>query len=111
MNSMFSVVEEDFMQVKEVGVRLLYNEEQEEMSSQSDYEENVSHQIYPFGNIIPGNVSPHQPSTKLYQLGNHYCECKRCQSLMSGQPMIPVNPYDNLECWASRLLLPTTYHV
>ncbi|KAI8556490.1 hypothetical protein RHMOL_Rhmol05G0257000 [Rhododendron molle] len=66
----------EFVQVKEVGVRLLYKEEQEEMSSQSAYEDEIPHQS---GNIVPGNVSAHQPGTKFYQLGLHLVKCERCE--------------------------------
>ncbi|KAI8556041.1 hypothetical protein RHMOL_Rhmol05G0222200 [Rhododendron molle] len=86
-----------FEHVKEVGVRLLYKEEPEEMSSQSAYG----------GNIVPGIVSALQPGTKLYQLGFHPPACKYCEHLYP-PPWIPATPYDydpNLECRASELIM------
>ncbi|KAG5549271.1 hypothetical protein RHGRI_014582 [Rhododendron griersonianum] len=92
----------EYVQVKEVGVRLLYKEEQEEMSSQSAYEDQIPHQLYQFGYIVPGNVSAHQPGTKLYQLGLHLVKCEHCEHRYP-PPWIPATP-DNastVECWAA----------
>ncbi|XP_058216898.1 disease resistance protein RPV1-like [Rhododendron vialii] len=90
------------VQVKEVGVRLLYKEEQERMSSQSAYEDQIPHQLYQFGNIVPGNVSAHQPGTKLYQLGLHLVKCKHCEHRYP-PPWIPATPDNDstVECWAT----------
>ncbi|KAI8556489.1 hypothetical protein RHMOL_Rhmol05G0256900 [Rhododendron molle] len=86
----------EFVQVKEIGVRLLYEEEQKEMSSQSAYEGEIPHQ---FGNIVPGNVSAHQPGTKLYQLGLHLVKRERCDHRYR-TPWIPAtSDYDpTVEC-------------
>ncbi|XP_058216946.1 disease resistance protein RPP2B-like [Rhododendron vialii] len=96
----------EFVQVKEVEIRYLYKDEPEEMSSQSAYEDEIPHQLYQFGNIVPGIVSAHQPGIKLYQLGNHLVDCKYCKHLYP-PPWIPA-PYEydyNLECWASVVLM------
>ncbi|XP_058216249.1 disease resistance-like protein DSC1 [Rhododendron vialii] len=102
-----------FVQVKEVGVHLLYKEEQEEMSSQSAYEDKGSNQVYQFGNIVPGNVSAHQPTSILHQLGNDSSLCEYCENLYP-PPWIPVSPnYDSdlQYCWASALMAGRSFYV
>ncbi|KAI8556037.1 hypothetical protein RHMOL_Rhmol05G0221800 [Rhododendron molle] len=101
-----------FVQVKEVGVHLLYKEEQEEMSSQSAYEDKGSNQFYQFGNIVPGNVSAHQPTSILYQLGNDSRLCEYCENLYP-PPWIPVSTYDSdlQYCWASELMTGSSFYV
>ncbi|KAG5542946.1 hypothetical protein RHGRI_015890 [Rhododendron griersonianum] len=101
-----------FVQIKEVGVRLLYNKEQEEMSSQSANEESVS--LYTFENIIRGNVSALEGRTRLYQLGKHVNGhfCVYCRRLYP-QPWIPATPYDDsdfVECLASKRLALKSYY-
>ncbi|XP_058220115.1 disease resistance protein RPV1-like [Rhododendron vialii] len=101
-----------FVQVKEVGVRLLYIKEQEEMSSQSANEESVS--LYTFENIIRGNVPAHEGGMRLYQLGKHVNGhlCVYCRRLYP-QPWIPATPYDDsdfVECPASKRLAPKSYY-
>ncbi|KAG5549558.1 hypothetical protein RHGRI_014775 [Rhododendron griersonianum] len=100
-----------FVRVKEVGVRLLYKEEQEEMSSQTAYEDEIPQQLYQFGNIVPGNVSAHQLSTKLYLLGLHESGCY-CDHLYP-PPWIPTTSYDDfeVECQASRLWMVKPFYV
>ncbi|XP_058216941.1 disease resistance protein LAZ5-like [Rhododendron vialii] len=91
--------------LKEVGVRFICKQEQEEMSSQSAFEDKIP------GNIVPGNVSSHQPSTKLYQLGRHH-GCKYCEHLYP-PPWIPA-PYDydyTVESLASRLTMAKPFYV
>ncbi|KAG5549554.1 hypothetical protein RHGRI_014771 [Rhododendron griersonianum] len=107
-----SVYGGEFVQVKEVGVRLLYKEEQEEMSSQSIYEDKIPYQLYQFGNIVPGNVSAHQLRTKLYQLGCHLDDCEYCEHLYP-PPWIPTIPdYDrSVACLASRLWMWRSFYV
>ncbi|XP_058216254.1 disease resistance protein RPV1-like [Rhododendron vialii] len=102
-----------FVQVKEVGVHLLYKEEQEEMSSQSAYEDKGSNQVYQFGNIVPGNVSAHQPTSILHQLGNDSRLCEYCENLYP-PPWILVSPnYDSdlQYCWASALMAGRSFYV
>ncbi|KAI8549437.1 hypothetical protein RHMOL_Rhmol06G0024400 [Rhododendron molle] len=101
-----------FVQVKEVGVRLLYNKEQEEMSSQSANEESVS--LYTFENIIRENVSAHEGRMRLYQLGKHVNGqlCVYCRRLYP-QPWIPATPYDDsdfVECLALKRLALKPYY-
>ncbi|KAI8549443.1 hypothetical protein RHMOL_Rhmol06G0024900 [Rhododendron molle] len=101
-----------FVQVKEVGVRLLYNKEQEEMSSQSANEESIS--LYTFENIIRGNVAAHEGRMRLYQLGKHVNGqlCVYCRRLYP-QPWIPATPYDDsdfVECLASKRLALKPYY-
>ncbi|KAI8556039.1 hypothetical protein RHMOL_Rhmol05G0222000 [Rhododendron molle] len=102
----------EFVQIKEVGVRVLYKEEPEEMSTQSAYGDKLPHQLYQFGNIVPGIVSAHLPGIKLYQLGYHLVDCKYCKHLYP-PPWIPA-PYEfdyNLECWASVLMMGEPFYV
>ncbi|XP_058216269.1 disease resistance protein RPV1-like isoform X2 [Rhododendron vialii] len=103
----------EFVHVKEVGVRLLYEEEPKEMSSQSAYGDNIPHQLHQFGNIVPGIVSSNQPGTKLYQLGCHLVDCKYCEHLYP-PPWIPSTPCDydyTVECLASRLWMRKPFYV
>ncbi|KAG5550623.1 hypothetical protein RHGRI_015536 [Rhododendron griersonianum] len=111
-----SVYGGEFLNVKEVGVRLLYEEEPEEMCFHSAYGDKIPLQLCQFGNIVPGIVSAHQPSTKLYLLGFHEnCKfpCKYCQHLYP-PPWIPATPYDydyTVECLASNQMMGWSFYV
>ncbi|CAL5401874.1 unnamed protein product [Camellia sinensis] len=75
-----SVVGDGDFQVKEVGVHLVYKE-QEEKSSQSTSEE-ASQQFSLYGNVVPGNASVVRPaSKKVYCLGFHWENCRICDGL------------------------------
>ncbi|CAL5340851.1 unnamed protein product [Camellia sinensis] len=70
-----SVVGNEYFQVKEVGVHLVYKE-QEEKSSQSTSEE-ASQQFSLYGNVVPGNASVVRPARKkVYSLGCHWENCR-----------------------------------
>ncbi|CAL5398996.1 unnamed protein product [Camellia sinensis] len=75
---------EDF-QVKEVGVHLVYKE-QEEKSSQSTSEAATQLQFSLYGNVVPGNASTvHPVSRKVFRLGCHGVDCWiLCALLTSG---------------------------
>lgn len=70
---------------KEVGVHIVYEEEQEKKSTkvQSTSEEEICRsQISPYGHVVPGNVPADPTSPKLYQLGfRHGMDCKYCPRL------------------------------
>ncbi|CAL5340836.1 unnamed protein product [Camellia sinensis] len=71
---------EDF-QVKEVGVHLVYKE-QEEKSSQSTSEAATQLQFSLYGNVVPGNASTvHPVSRKVFRLGCHGVDCWICNDL------------------------------
>ncbi|CAL5398984.1 unnamed protein product [Camellia sinensis] len=75
-----SVVGNEYFQVKEVGVHLVYKE-QEEKSSQSTSEE-ASQQFSLYGNVVPGNASAVRPARKkVYCLGHHWAGCSICAGL------------------------------
>ncbi|CAL5401808.1 unnamed protein product [Camellia sinensis] len=75
-----SVVGDGDFQVKEVGVHLVYKE-QEEKSSQSTSEE-ASQQFSLYGNVVPGNASAVSPaSKKVYLLGTCRMDCRICNGL------------------------------
>ncbi|XP_028091392.1 TMV resistance protein N-like [Camellia sinensis] len=75
-----SVVGNGYFHVKEVGVHLVYKE-QEEKSSQSTSEE-ASQQFSLYGNVVPGNASAVRPaSKKVYNLGRHLRSCRICGDL------------------------------
>ncbi|CAL5340724.1 unnamed protein product [Camellia sinensis] len=75
-----SVVGNGYFHVKEVGVHLVYKE-QEEKSSQSTSEE-ASQQFSLYGNVVPGNASAVRPaSKKVYNLGRHLRNCRICGDL------------------------------
>ncbi|KAI8021874.1 TMV resistance protein N [Camellia lanceoleosa] len=75
-----SVVENGYFHVKEVGVHLVYKE-QEEKSNQSTSEE-ASQQFSLYGNVVPGNASAVRPtSKKVYDLGDHLPNCRICDDL------------------------------
>ncbi|CAL5401846.1 unnamed protein product [Camellia sinensis] len=75
-----SVVGDGDFQVKEVGVHLVYKE-QEEKSSQSTSEE-ACQQFSLYGNVVPGNASVVRPaSKKVYNLGCHWENCRICDGL------------------------------
>ncbi|CAL5340916.1 unnamed protein product [Camellia sinensis] len=75
-----SVVGDGDFQVKEVGVHLVYKE-QEEKSSQSTSEE-ASQQFSLYGNVVPGNASVVRPASKnVYNLGCHWENCGICDGL------------------------------
>ncbi|KAL7175280.1 hypothetical protein ACSBR2_028981 [Camellia fascicularis] len=76
-----SVVGDKSFQVKEVGVHLVYKE-QEEKSSQSTSEEASQLQFSLYGNVVPGNASAvHPASKKVYQLGMDDLNCPICNNL------------------------------
>ncbi|CAL5399008.1 unnamed protein product [Camellia sinensis] len=76
-----SVVGEEGFQVKEVGVHLVYKE-QEEKSSQSAREEASQLQSSLYDNVVPGNAPRvHPASKKLFRLGKHWMNCSICNSL------------------------------
>ncbi|KAL7207577.1 hypothetical protein ACSBR1_029511 [Camellia fascicularis] len=76
-----SVVGDKSFQVKEVGVHLVYKE-QEEKSSQSTSEEASQLQFSLYGNVVPGNASAvHPASKKVYQLGMDDLNCSICNNL------------------------------
>ncbi|CAL5340867.1 unnamed protein product [Camellia sinensis] len=71
---------EDF-QVKEVGVHLVYKE-QEEKSSQSSSGAASQLQFSLYGNVVPGNASTvHPMSKKVFRLGCHWPHCWICDNL------------------------------
>ncbi|CAL5401696.1 unnamed protein product [Camellia sinensis] len=75
-----SVVGNWCFHVKEVGVHLVYKE-QEEKSSQSTSEE-ASQQFSLYGNVVPGNASAVRPASKsVYRLGSHVPNCRICDDL------------------------------
>ncbi|CAL5398794.1 unnamed protein product [Camellia sinensis] len=75
-----SVVGNGYFHVKEVGVHLVYKE-QEEKSSQSTSEE-ASQQFSLYGNVVPGNASAVRPASKnVYHLGSHVPNCRICDDL------------------------------
>ncbi|KAI8546074.1 hypothetical protein RHMOL_Rhmol07G0088000 [Rhododendron molle] len=107
----FGAIAHMSLELQKVGVRLLFEEEHEEMSSQSTDGHKIPH--LQFGNIVPGTVSAHQPSTLLYQLGNHLPRCMNCERLYP-PPWIHTTPDDydwTVECQASRLLMPKPFYV
>ncbi|CAL5340882.1 unnamed protein product [Camellia sinensis] len=76
-----SVVGNEDFQVKEVGVHLVYKE-QEEKSSQSTSEEASQLQFSVYGNVVPGNASTvHPVSRKVFRLGCHWWDCWICDDL------------------------------
>ncbi|CAL5340855.1 unnamed protein product [Camellia sinensis] len=77
-----SVVGNEDFQVREVGVHLVYKEE-EEKSSQSTSEEASSQlQFSLYGNVVPGNASGvHPVSKKVYRLGGDTLTCWICDDL------------------------------
>ncbi|CAL5393110.1 unnamed protein product [Camellia sinensis] len=76
-----SVVGDKSFQVKEVGVYLVYKE-QEQKSSQSTSEEASQLQFSLYGNVVPGNASAvHPASKKVYQLGMDHLNCPICDNL------------------------------
>ncbi|KAI8012445.1 TMV resistance protein N [Camellia lanceoleosa] len=76
-----SVVGDKSFQVKEVGVYLVYKE-QEQKSSQSTSEEASQLQFSLYGNVVPGNASAVHPATKkVYQLGRDNQYCSICNNL------------------------------
>ncbi|CAL5340726.1 unnamed protein product [Camellia sinensis] len=75
-----SVVDNGYFHVKEVGIHLVYKE-QEEKSNQSTSEE-ASQQFSLYGNVVPGNASAVRPtSKKVYDLGDHLPNCRICDDL------------------------------
>ncbi|XP_028091613.1 disease resistance protein RPS4B-like [Camellia sinensis] len=76
-----SVVGDEDFQVKEVGVHLVYKE-QEEKSSQLTSEEASQLQCSLYGNVVPGNASiVHPVSRKVFRLGGRSVDCSICGSL------------------------------
>ncbi|GMP63342.1 hypothetical protein CsSME_00025070 [Camellia sinensis var. sinensis] len=76
-----SVVGNEDFQVKEVGVYLVYKE-QEEKSSQSISEEASQLQFSVYGNVIPGNASTvHPVNRKVFRLCCHWVDCSICGGL------------------------------
>ncbi|PSS19217.1 TMV resistance protein like [Actinidia chinensis var. chinensis] len=79
-----SVVGGEGFQVKEVGVRIVYKEEQEEKSS-IQIQSAASQQIIMYGNVVPGTVSAQPARLNFYRLGTHYRNCRYCP-LSYGDP-------------------------
>ncbi|CAL5401800.1 unnamed protein product [Camellia sinensis] len=76
-----SVVGNEDFQVKEVGVHLVYKE-QEEKSSQSTSEEASQLQFSVYGNVVPGNASTvHPVNRKVFRLRCHWVDCSICGGL------------------------------
>ncbi|XP_028057097.1 disease resistance protein TAO1-like [Camellia sinensis] len=76
-----SVVGNEDFQVKEVGVHLVYKEE-EEKSSQSTSGAASQLQFSLYGNVVPGNASTvHPVSKKVFCLGCHKPHCWICDNL------------------------------
>ncbi|GFS31636.1 hypothetical protein Acr_00g0018420 [Actinidia rufa] len=75
-----SVVGREGFQVKEVGVRIVYKEEQEEKSIQihSTSEAAASQQIILYGKVVPGTVSARPARLNFYCLGAHFKNCRFC---------------------------------
>ncbi|CAL5401827.1 unnamed protein product [Camellia sinensis] len=91
-----SVVVNEDLQVKEVGVHLVYKE-QEEKGSQSTSEE-ASQQFSLYGNVVPGNPSAVRPARKkVYLLGNHLDCCSICDGLYSQPSCITTSGFGCFE--------------
>jgi len=85
-----SVFATERVQVKEVGVHLVYNVENAEKSTQqilSTSDDKVSEEIHRYGVAVPGNASSSQETTQVFTLGNDkYCdiiETLRCGRLIT----------------------------
>lgn len=62
-------------QVKEVGVHLVYKEEQGLKSAESTSKEEISQQISSDGNIVPGRFYPHPATTRVYRFPENLPDC------------------------------------
>ncbi|GFY95026.1 disease resistance protein (TIR-NBS-LRR class) family [Actinidia rufa] len=87
-----SVVGGEGFHVKEVGVRIVYEEQEEKsIQIQSTSEAAASQQTILYGNVVPGTVSARPVGLNIYRLGTHFKNCRFCP-LPHGEPWTLDDP-------------------